>query len=175
MSLISAERRVARAQPVVQSSAQRLFRIPSRVVNDLPRTIMQGAGRLDIAGMTLDLRREELRDAAGARIDLRHRSFAVLRYLAANAGRVVTKDELLAAIWPGLTVTEDSLTQCVSEIRRALGDAGRDLIRTVPRRGYMAVLSEQPVVGTAPAPIVAPDRSRRHLRFVVPVLFGGAL
>jgi len=136
---------------------------------------MQGAGRLDIAGMTLDLRREELRDAAGARIDLRHRSFAVLRYLAANAGRVVTKDELLAAIWPGLTVTEDSLTQCVSEIRRALGDAGRDLIRTVPRRGYIAVLSEQPVVGTAPAPIVAPDRSRRHLRFVVPVLFGGAL
>jgi len=44
---------------------------------------------------------------------------------------------LLAANWPGVTVTEDSLTQCISEIRRLLGETGRDLIRTVPRRGYI--------------------------------------
>jgi TolB-like protein len=93
--------------------------------------------RLEIAGLTLDLRREELRDAAGALIELRNRSFGVLRYLATNAGRLVTKDELLEAIWPGVTVTEDSLVQCISEIRRVLGDAGRDIIRTMPRRGYI--------------------------------------
>src|SRR5262245_45568278 len=122
--------------------------------------------------MTLDLRREELRDAAGGRIDLRHRSFAVLRYLAVNAGRVMTKDELLAAIWPGLTVTDDSLTQCISEIRRALGDAGHDLIRTVPRRGYMILLPEQPVTKTEPVP-VAP--SGRNWRVVIPALLGAAL
>jgi DNA-binding response OmpR family regulator len=46
---------------------------------------------LDIAGLTLDLRREELRDAAGTLIELRNRSFGVLRYLATNAGRLVTK------------------------------------------------------------------------------------
>jgi DNA-binding response OmpR family regulator len=68
------------------------------VVNELPRTVRQESDRLDFAGIMLDLRREELRDATGARIDLRHRSFAVLRYLAVNAERVVTKDELLAAI-----------------------------------------------------------------------------
>jgi TolB-like protein/DNA-binding winged helix-turn-helix (wHTH) protein len=121
--------------------------------------------------MTLDLQREELRDATGARIDLRHRSFAVLRYLAVNAGRVVTKDELLAAIWPSLTVTDDSLTQCISDIRRALGDAGRDLIRTVPRRGYMIVLPEQPVTTMEPA-VAASGRNRR---LVIPALLGMAL
>ena len=101
--------------------------------------------QIQIANLTLDLRREELRDAAGKHIDLRNRSFGVLRHLATNAGRVVSKDELLATNWPGLTVTEDSLTQCVSEIRRLLGEPSRDLIRTVARRGYMICLPEQTV------------------------------
>ena len=101
-----------------------------------------GADLLKIAGLTLDLRQEELRDGAGVRIALRNRSFGVLRHLATNAGRIVTKDELLAENWPGVTVTEDSLTQCISEIRRLLGESGRDLIRTVPRRGY--ILSSLP-------------------------------
>lgn len=86
-----------------------------------------------------------MRDAAGTRIDLRNRSFSVLRHLATNAERVVSKDELLATNWPGLTVTEDSLTQCISEIRRLLGEPGRDLIRTVARRGYMICLPEPTV------------------------------
>jgi TolB-like protein len=124
-------------------------------MNELPKTIRSGdlgaVDRLEIAGLTLDLRQEELRDAAGARIDLRNRSFGVLRYLAINAGRVVTKDELLATNWPGVTVSDDSLIQCISEIRRLLGDAGRDLIRTVPRRGYMILHPERalPLPGTA--------------------------
>ena len=122
--------------------------------------------RLGIAGWTLDLRREELRDDAGVRIDLRNRSFGVLRYLAVNAGRVVTKDELLEANWPGVTVTEDSLTQCISDIRRALGDAGRDLIRTVPRRGYMIVLPEPgpPQAAMPPANPPVPAQPARALR-----------
>src|SRR5262245_21205272 len=62
--------------------------------------------RLDLAGLTLDLGREELRDASGTRIELRNRSFGVLRHLATNAGRVVTKDELLDVNWPGVNVTE---------------------------------------------------------------------
>jgi TolB-like protein len=97
---------------------------------------------IQIADFTLDLRREELRDGTGARVDLRHRSLSVLRQLVENAGRVVSKDELLAANWPGLSVTEDSLTQCISDIRRLLGKAGRDLVRTVARRGYMIVLPD---------------------------------
>lgn len=105
----------------------------------------RAADLVRIADLTLDLRQEELRDRTGARLDLRRRSFGVLRHLVENTGRVVSKDELLATNWPGLTVTEDSLTQCVSEIRRLLGDSGREVIRTVARRGYMIVLPEQGV------------------------------
>jgi DNA-binding winged helix-turn-helix (wHTH) protein len=104
---------------------------------------LHGLERIQIAELTLDLRQQELRDAAGARIDLRHQSFNVLRHLATSPGRVISKDELLATNWPGLSVTEDSLTQCISEIRRLLGEAGRNLIRTVPRRGYVMSLPEQ--------------------------------
>src|SRR5262245_43049285 len=133
--------------------------------------------RLDLAGLTLDLGREELRDATGARIELRNRSFAVLRHLATNAGRVVTKDELLQVNWPGVTVTEDSLTQCISDIRRALGDAGRDLVRTVPRRGYLFVLpvpssSEAATLVAAARPEIA---WHRRLHVVIPVLLGVAV
>ncbi|MGY8709043.1 winged helix-turn-helix domain-containing protein [Bradyrhizobium sp. 18BD] len=112
---------------------------------DVGPNVLNGLEQVQIAELTLDLRQQELRDATGARIDLRYQSFCVLRHLATSPGRVISKDELLATNWPGLTVTEDSLTQCISEIRRALGESARDLIRTVPRRGYMMSLVEQTV------------------------------
>ncbi|MBD0276015.1 MAG: winged helix-turn-helix domain-containing protein, partial [Acetobacteraceae bacterium] len=55
---------------------------------------------------------------------LRPKAFALLRHLVENAGRLVDKDELLAAVWPGVFVTEDSVTLCVRELRRALDDEG---------------------------------------------------
>jgi TolB-like protein/DNA-binding winged helix-turn-helix (wHTH) protein len=70
-------------------------------------------------------------------VELRPKSFDVLAYLARNAGRVVTKDELIAAVWPGVVVTEESLTRCVSDIRAALGDGAQRLVKTVPRCGYV--------------------------------------
>ncbi|MGJ5181677.1 winged helix-turn-helix domain-containing protein [Bradyrhizobium oligotrophicum] len=122
-------------------------------LKDVGPSDLHGLEQIQIAALTLDLRRHELRDAHGGRIDLRHQSFNVLRHLATNPGQVVSKDELLAANWPGLTVTEDSLTQCISEIRRALGSPGRELLRTVPRRGYMMSLPEHTSLQ------VPPDRS----------------
>jgi TolB-like protein/DNA-binding winged helix-turn-helix (wHTH) protein len=155
--------------------------MPGQGMTELPQAVRSGGldavDRLDIVGLTLDLRREELRDGAGTRIELRNRSFAVLRHLATNAGRVVTKDELLDANWPGVTVTEDSLTQCISEIRRALGDSGRDLIRTVPRRGYMIVLPERSSPqAELPAVSNPPEVAwHRNPRVVVLALLGVAL
>ena len=55
-------------------------------------------------------------------VGMRRKSFDVLRYLVEHAGRVVTKEEVIRAVWPDVTVGEDWLTQCVSEIRRALDD-----------------------------------------------------
>ena len=68
---------------------------------------------------------------------LRPKSCEVLRYLVENACRVVTKDEVIDAVWSGVTVTEESLTRCISEVRRALGDESQEIVKTIPKRGYV--------------------------------------
>lgn len=69
-------------------------------------------------------------------VHLRPQTSAVLTYLLLHPDRLISKDELLQAVWPGVVVTENSLVQCVTEIRRELGSANRGAIETVPRRGY---------------------------------------
>lgn len=91
--------------------------------------------RLQFDRYVLDLARGCLLDGAHE-IALRPKTFAVLGYLVENAGRLVSKDELFAAIWPNLAITDDALVQSIGELRRALGEDGARLIRTVPRRGY---------------------------------------
>jgi predicted ATPase/DNA-binding winged helix-turn-helix (wHTH) protein len=70
-------------------------------------------------------------------VKLRPKSFEVLAYLVRHPGRLVTKDELLGAIWPDAFITDNSLAQCLLEVRRALADGSQQLIRTVARRGYI--------------------------------------
>ena len=96
-------------------------------------------------GFKLDLTRGCLLGGAGE-IELRPKSFELLRYLIENAGRLIPKDELVTAVWPNVIVSDDSLAQCVSELRHALGDTARRIIKTVPRRGYLfdAAVSSQP-------------------------------
>ena len=50
-------------------------------------------------------------------VPLRPKSFEVLRFMIENAGHLVSRDDVLCAVWSGVTVTEESLTQCVSELR----------------------------------------------------------
>lgn len=89
-----------------------------------------------LGGHVLDLSGGRLLDPVGRTVALRPQSFAVLCHLAKNAGRLVTKDELMAAVWPRIAVTDDSLVQCIGDIRRALGEDGKALLQTVPRQGY---------------------------------------
>ncbi len=107
----------------------------------------------------IDLDREVVTGPDGAPIRLRPQSFAVLRHLAANAGRIVGKDELAEAVWPGVAVTDDSLIQCIADIRRALGPAGQGLIRTLPKRGYLIDAPAEPAppafLGDPLRPVVA--------------------
>src|SRR5262249_13368354 len=88
----------------------------------------------------LDLASEQLLRGSRA-IRLRPKSFAVLRYLAEHPGRLVTPDELLAAIWPGVHVGRGLPKDSVLEIRRALGDHPRTprFIETAHGRGYRFV------------------------------------
>jgi DNA-binding winged helix-turn-helix (wHTH) protein/TolB-like protein len=89
-----------------------------------------------LGDLTLDLAQGRLIGPEGD-IALRAKSFALLTYLVQHQGRVLTKDDLMAAVWPDVTVTDESLTQCVHDLRRALGANGAGLLRTVPRRGYV--------------------------------------
>src|SRR5262245_2671820 len=104
--------------------------------------------------VTLDMRRQLLVRSTDE-IRLRPRSFDVLRYLVANAGRLVSKQELMDAVWADVAVTDDSLVQCLIEIRRGLGEA-EACIKTVRGRGYLLDCVVQPVAdssvrGQAPA------------------------
>ena len=85
---------------------------------------------------TLDLMRCALL-RGGETIGLRPKAFDVLRYLVEHAGRLVSKEELVGAVWRGISVTDDSVVQCVKDIREALSDDNHRIIQTVPRRGYL--------------------------------------
>ena len=91
---------------------------------------------LPINEFTLDLTRGCLR-AGDRNIELRPNAFAVLHHLAENAGRLVPKQELYQAVWPDVVVSDDSLVQCIRELRDKLGDEEHCLIKTVHRRGYL--------------------------------------
>jgi formylglycine-generating enzyme required for sulfatase activity len=106
----------------------------------------------------LDLTRSCLR-AGDEEIDLRPKTFEVLSYLAENAGRLVRKQELFEAVWSNVTVGDDSLVQCIGELRRKLGDDDRRLIKTVSRLGYLldATVSTEAAQHLPDASVVPPE------------------
>jgi pimeloyl-ACP methyl ester carboxylesterase/DNA-binding winged helix-turn-helix (wHTH) protein/class 3 adenylate cyclase len=107
-------------------------------------------GRFSFDRFQLDLSTGRLSGKSGP-IPLAPKALAVLEYLAARPGRLVSKDELLAAIWPGVFLGGGALRVCVREIRRALGDDARKprIIETAHRRGYRFIAE---VVGSASEP-----------------------
>jgi DNA-binding winged helix-turn-helix (wHTH) protein len=72
-----------------------------------------------------------------SQIPLRPKSFDVLRYLVERTGRLVSREELTQAVWPGIFVSDDSLVQCVGDIREALHDHDHRIVKTVAKRGYV--------------------------------------
>jgi DNA-binding winged helix-turn-helix (wHTH) protein/cytochrome c-type biogenesis protein CcmH/NrfG len=106
---------------------------------------------------TLDLTRCVL-TRGDAEIPLRPKPFDMLRYLVEHPGRPLAKEELFGAVWPGVIVGEDALVKCIRDVRDALGDRGRSLVRTVPKRGYLFDAEVIEVAAEAPAAL-----SRRAL------------
>ena len=104
-----------------------------------PETRPKSDERLCLGHLWFDRGKGELRDADDNVVDLRNQSTEVLAALAARPMETVRKDDLIAAIWSDVAVTDDSLVQCIGDIRRTLGPAGRDCIQTVRRRGYRLV------------------------------------
>ncbi|MBT1516120.1 winged helix-turn-helix domain-containing protein [Bradyrhizobium sp. SRL28] len=92
---------------------------------------------LRFSGFELDSERAELLAPDGRTIRLRPKTLEILRLLAGNAGRVLSKQQLMEAAWPNVHVGEDSLFQCIREIRTALGDDKRQVVRAISGRGYL--------------------------------------
>ena len=129
-----------------------------------------GPFRLDTA--------ERLLLRAGQPVPLTPKAFDLLIYLVERHGRLITKKELLSAVWPNTFVEEANLTYTVSALRRALGDSqeGERYIQTVPTRGYRFLAAvapgEQP-----PLPQVADVHHAAHVsrRWKEIALLSGAL
>jgi DNA-binding winged helix-turn-helix (wHTH) protein/Tfp pilus assembly protein PilF len=91
-------------------------------------------------------------------VELSPKLLDLLLHLLDNAGELVTKEALLDTLWPGANVTDNALTQAVSELRQALGDeaAAPRFIKTVARRGYRFVAPVETVHAAPSAPVAAP-------------------
>jgi predicted ATPase len=106
------------------------------------------AAPIALAGHWLDLRAGTLCDARGTLVSIRPQAWSLLELLARHAGQVVSREQILQAVWPGLVVTDGSIAQAVKDLRAALGVHGRSVVQTVARRGYRLVLAD---VGTPAA------------------------
>ena len=133
----------------------------------------------------LDTRHRRLARSDGTPVVLTPRLFDALVYLVEHAGELLDKETLLKALWPGLVVEENSLSQTISALRRALGDGAQDsaYIQTAPRRGFRFIAAVrvrdedasspetvEPIAPSGPvdaapplAAVVEPSRDRRRL------------
>src|ERR1700733_14552517 len=114
-------------------------------------------------GFVLDLRRGVLLTTSGKEVPLRNKAFRLLRLFLENVGYLLDRSTIIETIWPDVTVSDDGITQCVRDIRRALGDDRQAIIKTVPRRGYIFaanvdVARDQPVGEMRRSPVRIPDK-----------------
>lgn len=107
-------------------------------------------GFIEVAGLRLDLRTQRLA-LNGRTIDLRPKSWELLKYMARRPGQLLTKDKLMGAVWAGSVVTDASLNQAVRELRKALGDDARSprYIETVHRRGFRFIAGSQEQISSS--------------------------
>ena len=111
---------------------------------------------------------ERILRRGGAAVPLTPRVFDTLLYFVRHHGRVLEKDELMREIWPDAIVEENNLTQNVSTLRQALGEAGgaRRYIVTIPGRGYRFAAHVRGSAAAADPAVAAAARTIAVLPFV---------
>jgi TolB-like protein/cytochrome c-type biogenesis protein CcmH/NrfG len=119
----------------------------------------------------LDTDRRELRRGS-EHVAVEPQVFDLLTYLVQNRDRVVSKDDLIAAIWDGRIVSESTLTSRINAARKAIGDNGEEqkLIRTIARRGFRFVgaVSVPPTPDEPAQPVASPDQPPEQTRPALP-------
>lgn len=108
---------------------------------------MLNRSEISLGALIFDAATRDLRDADGRRVELRNKSSEVLARLAQQPGRIVSKSEIMDAVWPNVAVSDESLTQCVADIRRALGDKDQSILSTHIGKGYCLSLGS-PMAGS---------------------------
>ena len=130
-----------------------------------PEIEPKSAETITFGGFVFLTKSRQLQTVEGKAVDLRSQSAEVLSTLAARPGEIVSKDALMQAVWPDTFVTDDSLTQCIADIRRALGDDEHVIVETFPKRGYR--LNADPLHAAEPTAMPAGHLRRRASRGAV--------
>ena len=127
---------------------------------------MTSEHRLSFGRFQLDPATGDVHEPCGV-VALKPKALAVLGYLASHPGRLVSKRELLDALWPDVFVGDGVLKVCVREIRRALGDDARAprFIETAHRRGYRFIAPVRPLAAAPACERGRPTSSARLLLF----------
>jgi TolB-like protein/Flp pilus assembly protein TadD len=140
-----------------------LYKFPAK------RPFIYNAPMIQLGTTVFDRSAQMLRSSAGAKIALRAQTLRVLECLVAASGAVVSKDQLVSQVWGSVAVTDDSLVQCIGEIRNAIGDKAHEVLQTEHRRGYRLVGSAPAVTAQPPtsapmplAPSLAPALTSAH-------------
>lgn len=112
-----------------------------------------------------ELESDRLIGPAGDEIMLRWQSAQVLQILANALGNLTSRDDIIEAVWQGVAVTDDSLTQCIADIRRAIADHDHAILKTLRKRGYVlsgTILApeEEPISTALPELRLAPAQAQ---------------
>ncbi|CAN7245365.1 winged helix-turn-helix domain-containing tetratricopeptide repeat protein [Mesorhizobium sp. LjNodule214] len=130
-----------------------------------PEIEPKSAETITFGGFAFLTKSRELRTVEGKAVNLRSQTAEVLSLLVSRPGEIVSKDALMQAVWPDTFVTDDSLTQCIADIRRALGDDRHVIVETLPKRGYRlnadpsGAAGSTTIAGVGPSQVRSPRRS----------------
>ncbi|TPJ36053.1 winged helix-turn-helix domain-containing protein [Mesorhizobium sp. B2-6-5] len=139
-----------------------------------PEIDLKSAETITFRGFVFLTKSKQLRTVEGKAVNLRSQSAEVLSVLAARPGEIVSKDAMMQAVWVDTFVTDDSLTQCIADIRRAVGDEAHVIVETVPKRGYR--LNADPSDAADPNAAVGTEgASRRAFILAAIVLVAAAI
>ena len=111
---------------------------------------------IKVGDVAYDAKTRTLVNEDGGAVQLRHKSKEVLSFLVNNPDRTISKSEIMDSIWTDVAVSDESLVQCIAEIRRVIGKDARQIVETIPREGYRLNLPT--------------DAQRQHVSPVLPVV-----
>lgn len=107
-------------------------------------------GALAFAGFILDFGQRILLDPDGNRLTLTTKTFDTLAYLASHPGQTLSRQDIMAAVWPRSVVSENNLNQAIRAVRKALGDTDNRIIHTLPGEGYRFAVESRPTTPLNP-------------------------